>query len=189
MPLFIKNFEWTQNQTTVILKVPLKAHKNEEGIILWKKFLKINVRPYFFEVFFEHPIDIEQSTCKIVDSGVVCTLKKIFNENWSRLGKFSKAENDVEAISTDEKGEIWREYEVSVAQDIRDHKMMLDAMKRTEIDKEMERQQSIRQKIDQIQKNLKDQHIVSIASLWLLMLLLDIFLYFPSLLKIAATAV
>lgn len=162
MPLLIKNYEWTQNNSDVVLKIPLKRSKSADDVLIWQKFLKINVQPYFFEVFFDHPIDIENSACKILDSGIVCTLRKSSNEWWSRLGRYSKAENDDDIISSSEKEEIQREYEASIAQEYKERSTARDSLKRIGIDKEMQRRYEIQRKIEEIQQNLKEQHIVSV---------------------------
>lgn len=163
MPIFIKNVEWTQDSANVVIKIPLKGQKTQDDVILWRKFLKINVQPYFYEVFFESPIDIEQSSFKILDTGIVCTLRKLNDDWWPRLGRFSKADNSDDAIPTDEKAEIWREYEEDVARLYKDRCAARDTRRRAEIDKEMERQYETRRKIEEIQQNLKDQLIGKVS--------------------------
>lgn len=162
MPILIKNVDWTQTESDITLKIPLKGHtKSADDVIIWQKFLKVNIQPYFFEVFFQNPINYEKSTCKLLDTGIVCTLKKTSNEWWPRLGRYSKAENDDDRISPAEKEQILREYEANIAQVYKERDIERDAVKRAGIDKEMQRRYEIQRKIDEIQENLKSQHIVS----------------------------
>lgn len=159
MPLFIKNIEWTQDNSNVIVTIPLKGQKSRDDVILWRKLLKINVHPHFYEVYFDDPIDTESSSCKILDTGIVCTLRKVADKLWPRLGRHSRAESDGDTIPAEEKADIWREYEQDTAKLYKDRSVARDTMRRAEIDKEMERQYEIRRKIEEIQQNLKNQVI------------------------------
>lgn len=164
MTIFIKNVEWTQNESEVIIKIPFKLNKSSCDIIIWEKFLKINIKPYFYEVFFEFPIIVEQSTYKFLETCIKCVLKKAQSEWWTCLGKYSKAETDNKVISRELKEEILREYEASVEQEYKNKKVEQYKLKRFETDKEVQRQQAIREKIENIEKNLLKENASSVKS-------------------------
>lgn len=161
MSIFVKNVNWSQTETDISLIVPISGRKFIDDVIISERFLKINVRPYFYEVFFEHPICLEQSCCKIFESNFKFRLKKANNEWWHRLGKISKPAPDSndERISLEAKNEIYSNYEDVVTQKLANKKKEYANLKRNEMDKEMQRQSQIREKIRETEAAMKNQHI------------------------------
>lgn len=134
------------------------------NVILADKFVKINVHPYFYEVFFEQPICVEQSSCKILESNVKFCLKKERDEWWSSLGKTSKsATNSNETIACEEKREIFGEYEKSVQENQKLNQKERSKLKRNEIEKEIERETQIRKKIENTESTLNSLQISEVC--------------------------
>lgn len=161
MSIFIKNVNWSQTETDIIVIVPICGRKSMDDVVIGERFLKINVRPYFYEVFFDHPICVKQSSCKIFESNFKFLLKKANNEWWHSLGKISKpaADSSDEPISIATKKEIYSNYEDSVVQQHVNRKKEHANIKRNEVDKEMQRQSQMRQKISETETALKNQQI------------------------------
>lgn len=167
MSIFVKNVDWSQTENDVILIVPIGGRKSIDDVIIAEKFLKINVRPYYYEVFFEHPIAVDESSCKIFESNLKFRLKKA-NDNiwWCSLGKTSKPAQNArdDAISMEAKKELFTEYEQSVNEKCANEKKERYALKRQEMDKEMERNARIRKKIEETEEMLKNQQIKATVS-------------------------
>lgn len=165
MSIFVKNVTWSQTETDIIVNVPITGRKSIDDVVIGERFLKINVRPYFYEVFFDHPICVEQSSCKIFESNFKFHLKKVNNERWQSLGKLSKpaSQSNDETISHEVKKNVYSHYEECVTQKIANRKKENANLKRTEMDKEMQRQSQIRQKISETEAALKSQHISKVC--------------------------
>lgn len=165
MSIFVENVTWSQTETDIIVIIPICGRKSIDDVVIGERFLKINVRPYFYEVFFEHPISVEQSACKIFEANFKFRLKKANSEWWHDLGKVSKpAHNSNEkSISIEAKKEIYSNYEDCVTQQIANKKKEYASLKRNEMDKEMQRQSQIREKIDETETALKNQHISKVV--------------------------
>lgn len=161
MSIFVKNVNWSQTETDIIVIVPISGRKSIDDVVIGERFLKINIRPYFYELFFDHPICVEQSSCRIFESKFKFQLKKANNEWWQRLGKESwpASESNDEPISVEAKKEIYSNYEDFVTQKCANRKKEKANFKRNEMDKEMQRQSEIRKKINETEIALKNQQI------------------------------
>lgn len=165
MSIFVKNVDWSQTESDIIVIVPICGRKSTDDVVIGERFLKINVRPYFYEVFFDHPICTEQSSCKIFENQFKFLLKKANNEWWNSLGKISKpaCDSNDEPISVATKKEIYSNYENCVSQQCANRKKEREQMKRNEMDKEMQRQSRLREKISETETALKNQQISKVT--------------------------
>lgn len=161
MSIFIKNVTWSQTETHITVIVPIPGRKCMDDIVLGEGFLKINVRPYFYEVFFDHPICVEQSSCKMFESNFKFRLKKVNNDRWPSLGKLSRPAPDSndESISIEAKTEIYSQHADCVTRQIANKKKEKANFQRAEMDKEMQRQSYLRQKICDTEAALKTELI------------------------------
>lgn len=159
MSIFVKNVDWHQTESEVFLNLAIKPIKSIDDIIIADKFLKLNARPYFYELFFDQPICSQQSTCKILESNIKFRLKKTINDPWIKLGYTAKPnENQGNDIDVKEmKKQIFDEYANSVKDDFECRKKEHNDLQRIEIDKEIERSNQIRKKIEETEATLKDQ--------------------------------
>lgn len=158
MSIFVKDVDWSQTEEKVFLNIPIAGKKSMDDVVLADKFLKINVHPYFYELFFERPICVEQSSCKILESKLKFYLKKETDEWWSSLGKTAKAvtnsTNGDDAIQSERKREIYSDYEKRLKENHSLKQKEWNNLKRNEIDKEIERESRIRKKIDETEAAL-----------------------------------
>lgn len=159
MTIFVKNVDWSQTQAEVFVNIPIKVKKKSvEDVVLANTFLKINVCPYFFELFFEQPICVEQSSCKILETNIKFRLKKETTEWWSGLGKTVKSSanlnDDYDAIPNERKKEILADYEKRVQESHTLKQKERSNLKRNEIEKEIERESQIRKQINETESTL-----------------------------------
>lgn len=152
MSIIIKEVEWDQTDEEITIRVSIKGKKSMDDIVLAEKFLKVNISPFYYELFFEHPICLETSTCKLLESCVKFTLKKKNNDWWSSVGNFSKENDKERKLPIEFKKEIVSEYEKCLKKEYLDKKSERSNIKRSEIDKEMKRQREIQEKIESVEK-------------------------------------
>lgn len=158
MSIFVKNVDWSQTQEQVILNIPIAGRKSMDDVILADTFLKINIHPYFYELFFERPICVELSSCKMLESNLKFYLKKETDEWWSSLGKTAKSATKLndgdDTIPSERKREIYGEYERRVQENHSLEQKERKNLKRNEIEKEIERESRIRKQIDETESAL-----------------------------------
>ncbi|XP_066541140.1 dynein assembly factor 4, axonemal [Hoplias malabaricus] len=88
MPLLVKDYTWTQTETTVYISVPLKGVKSGRVDVLYTdEFLKVSFPPFLFEAFLPEPVDDERSVAKLGNGVAVFTLLKKKKGLWKHLSK------------------------------------------------------------------------------------------------------
>ncbi|XP_058244383.1 dynein assembly factor 4, axonemal isoform X2 [Hemibagrus wyckioides] len=86
MPLLVTDHTWTQTESTVFLRVPLKAVKPARvDVVCTEEYLKVSFPPFLFEAFFSEPIDEEKSEAKIGNGVALFTLPKQRAGLWEQL--------------------------------------------------------------------------------------------------------
>lgn len=165
MSIFVKNVQWSQNESEICINLTLKSTKSIDDIVIAEKFLKVNARPYFYELFFEEPICAEQSTCKILESNIKFRLKKCNSNQWNNLGYTAKSGGNEgnEIASSGLKKQIFDEYEKSMKDSFESKQKERMNLKRIEIDKEIERGSQIRKKIQETEAKLKDCQLQKVS--------------------------
>lgn len=165
MSIFVENVSWSQTQGELFVNIPISGRKSADDIIITDKFLKINIYPYFFELFFEQLICVEQSSCKILESNIKFHLKKASDEWWSTLGKTAKSTGNLRenTISREKAREIYDEYEKNIQRKYAVNGKERSNLKRNGIDKEIERENQIRKKIDETESILKSRQITKVS--------------------------
>ncbi|XP_026876598.2 dynein assembly factor 4, axonemal isoform X1 [Electrophorus electricus] len=103
MPLIVKDYTWTQTETTVYISIPLKAVKTANvDVLCTDEYLKVSFPPYLFEAFFFQPIEDDKSVAKIGNGAAVFTLPKKESGLWEHLcrsiDKDKQRENREEAV-------------------------------------------------------------------------------------------
>lgn len=181
MSIFVKNVDWSQTQSEVFVNIPIKIkNKSVENVVLDNKFLKINVYPYFYELFFEQPICVEQSSCKILETNIKFYLKKETDEWWSSLGKTAKSStnlNDNDKIPNERKKEILGECEKRVQENQKLKQKERSNLKRNEIEKEIERESQIRKQINETESSLSILQLTKVLKLTINVIKNKIFLF------------
>lgn len=149
MPILIKEFNWSQTDKQVIVKVPLKGihHHQSVDIFTFETFIKINCSPYYFEVFLLHPIDEKNSRCKILENEAKFVLIKKTPEMWDSLELNCLKENKL-----NEKMEVIKCAQ-QIAKEEAEHRWKMKCeQRRSEIHKEVDRDAKIREEIESICK-------------------------------------
>ncbi|KAA0715262.1 Dynein assembly factor 4, axonemal [Triplophysa tibetana] len=86
MPLTVRDYTWTQSESTVYISVPLKGIKTTNvDVICTDEYLKVSFPPFLFEAFLFGEIDEEKSEAKIGSGVAVFTLQKKKHEVWEKL--------------------------------------------------------------------------------------------------------
>ncbi|XP_053356926.1 dynein assembly factor 4, axonemal [Clarias gariepinus] len=98
MPLMVTDHTWSQTDSALFIRVPLKAVKPAKvSVMCTEEYLKVSFPPFLFEVFFFEPVDEEKSVAKIGDGVALFTLPKKTQGLWEQLGR---------NIEKDKQGEI-----------------------------------------------------------------------------------
>ncbi|XP_037030503.1 dynein assembly factor 4, axonemal-like [Bradysia coprophila] len=160
MPILIKDYNWSQTDNQIVVKVPLKGvHKHPAvDIFTYETFIKINCSPFYFEVLLLHPIDETNSRCKILENEAKFILFKKTAEHWDSLELNCSKESRL-----DEKKEAIKCAQLTAEKKAEDRWNKKCELKRSEIHKEVDREAKIREEIDglrksEIVKKLEDIH-------------------------------
>lgn len=147
MSIFVKKVTWYQTQSEIFVNILINGKKSTDDIIIDTHFLKINIRPHFYEITFEKPICVERSSCKLLELNIKFRLKKEKDEWWSSLGT-------KEIVK-----ERLHEFEKKIQEEHARQKNERSTWKRIEIDKEIERQSQIRMKIEKNESIIESHQI------------------------------
>lgn len=78
--LIIKDFEWTDSEDKILIRVPFKRNvavsKEKVDIVTHENYVKIHAAPFFFEAFLLHTIDESESRCQLAGDEARFSLKK-----------------------------------------------------------------------------------------------------------------
>lgn len=148
MPILIKDYNWTQTDNEIIIRVPLKGViTSKVDFFIQENFVKISYPPFYFEVFLLHEIDKKESRCKILEVETKIILKKIEIIKWEKLEKdFEKTE------TVKMKEEIIKMAQISSEIELKEKLILKDEIKKEEIRREIERETVIREGIENIHK-------------------------------------
>lgn len=162
MSIFIENVIWSQTDHEIVLKIPIQGKKITDNVIITDKFIKVNFNPYYYELFFEKPIRVEESVCKTLESCIKCTLKKLNKEWWDSLGTPSKVcgkSNEKSILNELRKGAS-AEYEQKVQEETIHKQNEKTKLKRNVMDKTINREQEIRARIADAEEKLKQEQML-----------------------------
>lgn len=161
MSIFIENVSWSQTDSEIIIKLPIQGKKIADNVIITEKFMKINIQPYYYELFFEGSICPNESSCKILESCIKCILKKSNVDWWETLGIPSKVNGKLnEKCILNEIRKVRRaEYEQKVKEQYIQKKTERQQLEREVLNRRLDRDSQIRTKIENTQKLLKEQQL------------------------------
>lgn len=149
MPILIKDYNWSQTDNQIVVKVPLKGvHKNPAvDIFTYETFIKVNCPPFYFEVLLLHPIDETNSRCKILENEAKFVLFKKTEQQWDSLELNCSKEKRL-----DEKREAIQCAQLTAEKQVEDRWNKKCELKRSEIHKEVDREGKIREEIESLRK-------------------------------------
>lgn len=85
--LIVKDFEWSQTEDEIVIRIPMKNKSLKTDILTSEKFVKLYAAPYYFELFPLHAIVEEESRCQLSSNETKLSLKKANSIEWSSLEK------------------------------------------------------------------------------------------------------
>lgn len=152
MPIIIKDFEWTQTDNTVVIKVPLRGvHYSKVDIFYSKLYIKASFEQFFFEVFLLQPIDPKTSNCTFTPNHILFELIKCKPTPWEKL------ELD---IPKSEKQQLKNHYIEEERQRLQEeHSQLLNKkseLKRLAVSEQMAIDANFREKIENTKKEEKE---------------------------------
>ncbi|XP_039755794.1 dynein assembly factor 4, axonemal-like [Pararge aegeria] len=94
MPILVKDYSWIQSSTTVHIRVPLDpVYKEKVDLFTTDCYVKAHFRPFLFEVFLLHDVDIKKSKCIVKDDVILLDLIKRDDTEWEYLEKILTKED------------------------------------------------------------------------------------------------
>ncbi|XP_036365727.1 dynein assembly factor 4, axonemal-like isoform X2 [Octopus sinensis] len=86
MPVLVKDYEWEETETNVLIKVALKGiHSSKADVLTSSEYLKVNYRPFLFECFLHEKVDTAASSVQLKNGEVVFLLLKLTPGLWTKL--------------------------------------------------------------------------------------------------------
>lgn len=151
MPTIIKNFEWKQTSSHLIINVPIKVvQKSKLDLFFSQRYVKVSYEHYIFEVILLFSIDELNCKCIITSDYITLELKKNEEDHWESLEPMlSKQEKN--ALKKDLLEDSYKRIE-KLSEETRIKKSEL---KRTAVRKQIETDTEIRKTIDLIKEEEK----------------------------------
>ncbi|XP_053742708.1 dynein assembly factor 4, axonemal [Synchiropus splendidus] len=86
MPLLVTDFSWSQTQSHLHVRVPLRgAAAARVDFLLTERYLKVHFPPSLLELFLFEPVDEARSSAKVSGGVAVLTLAKKSAAHWQQL--------------------------------------------------------------------------------------------------------
>lgn len=150
MPILIKDYNWSQTDNQIVVKVPVKGIHSHPSvdIFTYETFIKINCLPFYFEVFLLHPIDEKNSRCKVLENEAKFVLLKKTVQTWDSLELNCSKESKL-----NEKRELLKCAQLLAAKEAEEKWHKKCELKRNEIHKEVDREAKVREEIESLRKN------------------------------------
>lgn len=88
MPILVKDYSWIQSSTNIHIRVPIDpVYKEKVDLFTTDRYIKANFRPFLFEIFLLHDVDIKRSKCIVKDDVILLDLVKKDDAEWESLEK------------------------------------------------------------------------------------------------------
>lgn len=159
MPILVENgVEWHQTDDQIIIKIPTQnANTRNADILITATFVKVNFQPYLFETILEHEICPDASVCKILENCIKFVLQKKEAIQWTDLSLTTQSTKSIDGIKL--KTEIIEENQKALAAETKERQRVKGNEKKANIEKEMKREQKIREKVQRIHERVKENEI------------------------------
>lgn len=148
MLIVVKDFKWSQSDQEVMIQVPLKNCSKNIDFLTTESFIKIYAAPYYFEAFLLHPIFEEESRCQVIKDQARFYLKKIEPMIWVTLERAFK--DSAEKLALKEK--IIKKVHEKEAEHFIKRMEEKDRIKKSEVQNSIGKDASVRESIDNMQK-------------------------------------
>lgn len=155
MAILVKNVEWYQTDDQIIVKIPKQnIIARNADVLITTTFIKVSFQPYLYETILEHEICPDSSVCKILENCIKFVLRKTEPIHWTNLSSTSQSTKSIEGIKL--KTEIIEENQKTLAAETKERQRVKENAKKANIEKEMEREQKIRDQVHCIHEQVKE---------------------------------
>jgi hypothetical protein len=139
--LIVKDFEWSQSQDAVCIRVPLSgSHSKDVDILTHENFIKVHASPFYFEAFLLHAIDEDESRAQVMHDEVRFILRKTEPLEWPTLER--DFEDRAERLRA--KNEILERVERKAEQKLRQKLELKEQIKRSEVENSIAKDAEVR---------------------------------------------
>lgn len=154
MAILVKNVEWYQTDDQIIVKIPKQnVIARNADVLITTTFIKVNFQPYLYETILEHEICTDSSVCKILENCIKFVLSKKEPIHWTNLSSTSQSTKSIEGIKL--KTVIIEENQKTLAAETKERQRVNENSKKANIEREMEREQKIRDQVHCIHERVK----------------------------------
>lgn len=155
MPILVKNIEWYQTDDQIIIKIPTQnASARNADVLITETFVKVHFQPYLFETILQHEICPNASVCKILESCIKFVLQKKEVFEWTDLNSTHHSTKSSEGVKL--KTEVIEEHQKALAAESKERRRAKEDEKKANIEREMEREQKIRDQVHCIHEEVKE---------------------------------
>ncbi|CAF3912560.1 unnamed protein product [Adineta steineri] len=155
MPVIIRDINWEETDTSLVLHIPMKGAKATKlDVLSSDQYLKVSFSPYFYEVFLHDLIDDDKSRIIIQDGFVEATLTKQYPRKWNQL---SHSQSDDKEAMKIVREDALRQIAEKQKQRHEANASLLNTNKREAVREQMKLEEDERNRIDTIKKNERDK--------------------------------
>ncbi|CAF4231465.1 unnamed protein product [Adineta steineri] len=155
MPVIIRDINWEETDTNLVLHIPMKGAKATKlDVLSSDQYLKVSFSPYFYEVFLHDLIDDDKSRIIIQDGFVEATLTKQYPRKWNQL---SHSQSDDKEAMKIVREDALRQIAEKQKQRHEANASLLNTNKREAVREQMKLEEDERNRIDTIKKNERDK--------------------------------
>lgn len=155
MPILVKNIEWYQTDDQIIIKIRTQnASARNADVLITETFVKVHFQPYLFETILQHEICPNASVCKILESCIKFVLQKKEVFEWTDLSSTHQSTKSSEGVKL--KAEMVVENQTALATESKERRRVKEDEKKANIEREMEREQKIRDQVHRIHEEVKE---------------------------------
>ncbi|CAF0721689.1 unnamed protein product [Adineta steineri] len=155
MPVIIRDINWEETDTNLVLHIPMKGAKATKlDVLSSDQYLKVSFSPYFYEVFLHDLIDDDKSRIIIQDGFVEATLTKQYPRKWNQL---SHSQSDDKEAMKIVREDALRQIAEKQKQRNEANASLLNTNKREAVREQMKLEEDERNRIDTIKKTERDK--------------------------------
>ncbi|UJR38004.1 hypothetical protein I4U23_030686 [Adineta vaga] len=155
MPVIIRDINWEETETHLVLHIPLKGAKaNKLDILSSDQYFKVSFPPFFYEVFLYDLVDDDKSRSVVQNGFVEVTLTKQFPRKWNQL---SHAQSEDKEAMKCLREEALNQIAKKQKERIEANASLLNTNKREAVRQQMKIEEDERNRIDTIKSNERDK--------------------------------
>lgn len=145
--IIIKDFEWSQTEDEVFIKVPVKSSPKVD-ILTNESFIKIHSAPFYFEAFLLNSINEDESQCQKTINEVRFYLKKAEPIHWETLVRTFNDKTEKARV----RNEILEKIQEKTKGNLKWKLEQKEKIKRAEVENSIAKDAEVRQSIETMRK-------------------------------------